>query len=66
MTYDRNGKGHPAPKWMKYERCENCKRWNKYPTDEQPPFGWGVVGWCAELKGKVGGNGYCNSWEDRK
>lgn len=63
MTYDRRGKGHPAPEWMNYERCENCIRWTKYPTDEQPPDGWGCIGWCAEHQHKTKAIGYCMNFE---
>lgn len=59
MTYDRKGKGHPAPEWMKFERCENCGRWAKYPTNEQPPDGWGCYGWCSEHLHKSIASGYC-------
>lgn len=45
-TYERNGKKHPAPAWMRRERCENCKRWELLPVEDQPPYGWGVFGQC--------------------
>lgn len=65
MTYDRKGKGYPAPEWMDYKRCENCSRWAKYQVSEQPPDGWGTIGWCAEHQHKSQAIGYCMNWEDK-
>lgn len=65
-TYDRAEKKRPAPKWYPTERCENCETWNRLPTQEQPPYGWGVYGWCNSHKQRVGATGYCDNWEKRK
>lgn len=65
MHYDKFGRGQKAPKWMHYERCENCARWNKYPTEEQPPMGWGCYGFCECHKQRVGDCSYCGKWEER-
>ena len=46
LTYDRTGQKTEAPKWMKRERCENCKYWELLPVEEQSPWGWGVKGQC--------------------
>lgn len=64
--YDRDERPHEVPKWMSYERCENCIRWHRYPKDEQPPCGWGIKGWCNEHSQKTGETGYCNSFEDKR
>lgn len=62
---DRYGRKHNAPSWMKYERCENCVRWVMYPTEDQPPCGWGIYGFCNEHKQKVAEISYCRNWEDK-
>lgn len=63
-TFDRYGRGHKAPAWMSYRRCENCVRWVKYPTDEQPPSGWGCIGFCNEHQQRVKQNSYCQRFDD--
>lgn len=71
MTVDRYGRKRPAPEWMDKERCENCKYWERYPVDEQPPAGWGVFGQCncyhepeMMVNGywKVSKTSYCNDF----
>lgn len=65
MHSDRYGRLKPAPKWMRYERCENCIRWTMYPTEQQPPDGWGIYGWCAENKYKCKATNFCKNFEDK-
>lgn len=65
LTYDRYGKQHKAPAWMHKERCENCCRWARYQTEEQPPSGWGVKGWCQEHSQKTDKCSYCMNYEKR-
>lgn len=62
---DRAGREHKVPSWMKYERCENCIRWQKYDIKEQPPEGWGVMGYCVEHKFKCSTANYCNDFDDK-
>lgn len=62
---DKYGKEHKVPSWMPYERCENCTRWNMYQTEEQPPSGWGIWGWCTEHKEKTSSISYCQNMEDK-
>lgn len=62
---DREGRPEKAPQWMKYKRCENCKRWQRYDIKEQPPAGWGVMGYCIEHKEKCSTGSYCNDFEDK-
>ena len=50
LTYDRRGRKHEAPEWMKKDRCEMCRHWELLPTEEQPPDGWGVKGQCNFLR----------------
>lgn len=64
-SYDRNGKEYLAPKWMRIERCENCQSWKKYQTEEQPPAGHGVYGWCSNNKEKCIKTSYCMRFEKR-
>lgn len=64
-TKDRYGKVKKTPKWMRYERCENCQRWAMYSTQDQPPCGWGIFGFCNEHKQRVQGNSYCMNFEER-
>lgn len=45
-THQRDGSLIEAPRWMNEERCENCKWWEIYPVEEQPPDGWEVKGQC--------------------
>lgn len=63
---DREGREHVPAKWMKYERCENCSRWQRYVLNEQPPAGWGVMGYCMEHKNKNSSCSYCNSFDDKR
>lgn len=65
VTYTRDGKAYKPPYWMKKERCENCVRWAKYQTEEQPPCGWGVKGWCNEHQHKTDKCSYCGDFEER-
>lgn len=43
--------------------CSNCLRHNK--DIEQPPAGWGNLGWCAEHNQKTKDISYCDSWEPK-
>lgn len=43
--------------------CSNCLRHNK--DIEQPPAGWGSLGWCAEHNHKTQDISYCDSWEPK-
>ena len=61
MTSDRNGKREVAPSWMNRERCEHCQSWTFAP--DQPPFGWGVVGWCKKNLQKTQKASYCQNFE---
>lgn len=70
-SHDRYGREYEAPKWMDKERCENCKYWERYPVEEQPPAGWGVYGQCncihepEMMKNgywKVSKTSYCNDF----
>lgn len=63
---DRAGKEHKPPKWMHYERCENCTRWQRLDVSEQPPCGWGIYGFCLEHKQRTGEISYCGKWEDKR
>lgn len=63
---DRAGREHKVPSWMKYERCENCIRWQKYDIKEQPPEGWGVMGYCIEHKYRCSTANYCNDFDDKR
>lgn len=65
-TIDRSGRSRKPPKWMRYERCENCARWQRYDVEDQPPCGWGIYGFCAELKGKHEATDYCGHYEDKR
>lgn len=62
---DREGRPEKAPSWMNYKRCENCKRWQRYDIKEQPPTGWGVMGYCMEHKEKCSTGSYCDDFEDK-
>ena len=46
LTHRRDGSLRPASSWMNKDRCENCKYWEIFPVDQQPPSGWGVKGQC--------------------
>lgn len=48
-TFDRNGREYEAPAWMRPDRCENCKYWERLPAEDQPPDGWGVMGMCCTI-----------------
>lgn len=65
MHSDRYGRFKIAPKWMRYERCENCIRWTMYPTEQQPPDGWGIYGWCQENTYKCKATNFCKNFEDK-
>ena len=74
MSYDRYGRAYEAPAWMDRERCENCKYWERFPVELQPPAGWGVFGQCncihepEMMKNgywRVGKTSYCNDYEGR-
>ena len=43
--------------------CEHCKRFN--PNIEQPPKGWGMLGWCHTHNQKVHAISYCQEFEMR-
>ena len=45
-TFTRNGREYEAPAWMRPDRCENCKYWERLAVEDQPPAGWGVKGQC--------------------
>lgn len=71
FSRDRYGRTYKAPSWMDKERCENCKYWEMYQTEEQPPAGWGVYGQCncvhepEMMKNgywKVSKTSYCNDF----
>lgn len=49
--------------WRYRNSCINCTRYVK--GTEQPPEGWGEVGWCNQHKQKVGSAeiGYCQKHE---
>lgn len=64
-TTDKNGNTKPADKWQNYKRCENCERWNLINLKEQPPDGWGVLGWCPSLTQRVEKNSFCMNYEDK-
>lgn len=49
ITYDRYGRPHKTPAWMDKPRCETCKHWDRLPTEDQPPDGWGVKGQCGVI-----------------
>ena len=72
QTHTRGGELQPAPEWMKKERCETCRYWEIFPTELQPPDGWGVMGQCncshePEMMRngywKVGRTGYCQDYQ---
>ena len=48
-TFTRNGREYEAPAWMRPDRCENCKYWERLSVEDQPPEGWGVLGQCGIL-----------------
>lgn len=62
---DREGREHKPPSWMEYKRCENCIRWQRYDIKEQPPSGWGVMGYCIEHKYRCSTANYCNDFDDK-
>lgn len=43
--------------------CSNCLRFNM--EIEQPPDGWGHIGYCAEHNSKTNDISYCQSWEPK-
>lgn len=43
--------------------CSNCLRFNM--EIEQPPDGWGHIGYCAEHNAKTNDISYCQSWESK-
>lgn len=63
---DRYGEKAKVPKWMNYKRCENCVRWIRLDTSEQPPSGWGTYGFCQENLQRCGSCSYCQSFEDKR
>lgn len=63
---DRTGRKLAVPKWLDYERCENCMRWAMLVEQEQPPSGWGVYGFCGEHKQRTQSTGYCQCFEDKR
>lgn len=65
-TFSREGKKYEVTKWMNYDRCENCTRWNKMDVSEQPPAGWHILGYCAEHKQRTDKGSYCGKWEDKR
>ena len=63
--------GSEEPKKVEQEKstdvtkksCGNCLRFN---TDiEQPPDGWGHIGYCVEHHEKCNDISYCQSWEPK-
>lgn len=46
------------------KHCKNCTRFNG--NIEQPPVGWGKLGWCHCYNYKVSDRSYCNEWEVRR
>jgi hypothetical protein len=65
-TFDRADRQYPVPKWMHYERCENCTRWNKLDVSQQPPAGWHILGYCAAHMQRTDKGSYCGRWEDNR
>lgn len=74
-TYRRDGSLHPAPEWMKKERCENCMWWDIFPKENQPPDGWGIKGQCncyhdpETMKNGywvVNQTSYCNDFKEKE
>ena len=45
------------------KECSNCMRFNM--DIEQPPEGWGNIGWCSEHNEKTHDISYCQSWEPK-
>lgn len=43
--------------------CSNCLRFNM--DIEQPPDGWGHIGYCVEHHEKCNDISYCSSWEPK-
>lgn len=67
LTYDNKGRLYPAPAWMDAERCEKCKNWELAPN--QPPDGWGVMGFCTSHRGRgreVNHTSYCDDFEKKE
>ena len=67
--YKRDGSTDQAPKWVRPDRCGNCKHWTLMDKDEQPPDGWGVFGLCGSHRGKnqykTTQSSYCQEFEPR-
>lgn len=59
-TFTRNGREYEAPAWMRPDRCENCKYWERLSVEDQPPDGWGVKGQCDVIH-DAGQIGYMNT-----
>ena len=75
QTHDRGGNLKPAPEWMRKERCENCKYWEIFQEELQPPDGWGVIGQCncshepqmmRNGYWKTGRTGYCQDYQRKE
>lgn len=65
-TIDKRGISRKPPEWMKYKRCENCTRWQRLDSREQPPDGWGIYGFCMEHKTRCATGSYCNEFDDKR
>lgn len=66
FTYDNKGKLSPAPSWMSKKRCEKCQNWSLSPN--QPPEGWGVMGFCSSHRGRgkeTNHTSYCDDYIER-
>lgn len=48
----------------KIPKCDLCARFN--PHIEQPPAGWGKIGWCHNFNRAVNANSYCQEFDWNK
>lgn len=61
--FDRCGNRVPLPAWVHDERCGNCQFWEMLPESDQPPYGWGVKGFCRGYK--TSQTSYCQEWKGK-
>lgn len=52
------------PKKEQRKCCKDCIRFNS--EIEQPPAGWGKIGWCNNHNHKVSTNSYCQDLEEEQ
>lgn len=66
MTIDERGEMYPAPKWMKEERCENCRYWTLLQKKPGQADGWGIKGACSRMRGReTGHTDYCQEFKNK-